>query len=143
MDILLHIVAEFVSLAIAPAKQGFFQGDEIASRLARGLSNQQIKKFVRHMIIPTAFYLWLREYGFLDPYSPIPKGGTDVEQLQKILYRNGFSPEQLGSYREVSRRQKLAESCKYELKQSSGTQEHLWMKIEYFKQLKHVEMPRY
>ncbi len=123
---LFNIVEDFVESAFHPNGFGFFGGNLMAVHIARGLSRQQIKKFKRYGIIPTAFFIWLKEVRLVNPKMPIPNGGLKREELDQFWSRHFIGDEQLKSKRETEERNRIQDFCAPELNKAFGLQDHMW-----------------
>jgi len=123
---LFKIVEDFVESAFHPNGFGFFEGNLMAVHIARGLSRQQIKKYRRYGIIPTAFFIWLKEVRLVNPGMPIPRGGLKREELDQFWSRHFIGKEQLRSKRETKERNRIQNICAPELNKAFALQDHVW-----------------
>ena len=153
--ILLVLVAQFVRMRLsedngkkAPDSK-FFQYDEQAYRLAKGMCRMAVRSFWKSKIIPAGFYLWLQANRFLPHSFVIPLGGSTVEILILNLRRFGVEAKQILRYlearsglQEEKRGHQIKAYCNPELKNSFGTQQGTWTAIDNMRQMRHVRRPR-
>ena len=124
--ILLVLVAQFVLMRLsedegkkAPDSK-FFQYDDQAYRLAKGMGRMAVRSFWKSKIIPAGFYLWLQANRFLPHSFIIPLGGSSVEKLILNLRQFGVEAKQILRYLDERRALHIKEDCSPELNRSFG-----------------------
>lgn len=133
---LLEIVKDFVRSARTFNGCGYFEYNKLAISLARGLSKQQLRKFHRYGIVPSAFFIWLREARIVLPTMNIPQGGATYDELIKTLRNFYVGDEQMKSTREHEERQRIRKYCAPELNKAFALQDHIWAHGRAYKHLR-------
>lgn len=87
----------------------FFEGDEKAIEISRKISPTQRRKFVKKGIVPSYFYVWMKEVRIILKETKIPIGGTTIGELLNFLRFYPYVTDQARSTGEYIFRQIIRE----------------------------------
>jgi len=113
------LVRHFVESAFRQKGFGLFEGNAVVIGLAKKLSKNQKKRFIRYDVVPSLFFESLRQLGFIDSHALIPEKGIAGTEFESTLKKLGA--------RTIPTRKEYFDHELYKL--SGCSQQHLWRKI--------------
>ena len=126
-----RVVNDFVLSGVQGMGFGYFENVDDVAKYSEKVSRSQRRKWERHGIIPSAFWLYLREKRLIDPDRFIPEKHRTVNVLLDLLW---FTPKRNQARRsegEVLRLEMLKEMLPGVMIQT-GSAQHLFIKAELY-----------